>query len=197
MTTATNRAGAGRNDTFLALAAGLTWTIAATLMGMQADTEPVGVHYDAANRTLVVPLVLLVAWAWRTRSHASRAGTTLTVGFGLMLIGVVVEFWGALLAGEHPSATARRLGEDSHFWGSDPGFGVFIAGALTTIVGFGLLARSRRGTASRVVLVRTGVTGLAVLATTGLWLVSAAAAAVGGIAFALLLVLATDRPGRS
>ena len=156
VTTSTTDTRVDRGDTVLALAAGLTWTIAATLMGMQADTEPVGVHYDAANRALVVPLVLLVIWAWRTRRHARGPGTTLTVGFGLMLLGVVVEFWGALLAGEHPSATARRLGEDAYFWGSDPGFATFALGALTTIVGFVLLARSRRGTASRMVLIRTG-----------------------------------------
>lgn len=185
---------AARANTLLAVAAGLTFTVAATLVGMEADTDPVGSDYDLANRTFVVPLALLVAWALRIRRGARRAGTTLTAGFGLMLAGVTLEFWGAWIADEHPSATARRLDEDSYFWGSDPGFAAFALGMLTVVVGFVLLARSRRGMVSGAVLVRTAVTGVPASLVTLLWTVSPAAAALGAIVFAVLLVLATEDP---
>lgn len=47
-------------------------TIGIALVSTQADIDPVGAGYDAANRALTMALVLLVAFAWLLRSSPPR-----------------------------------------------------------------------------------------------------------------------------
>ncbi len=133
----------------LAIAGAIAWTIGSMLFATQADTDPVGSHYDAVNRIYTVAIALLVGGALAVRARLVRAGlprgrravAALTVGFGLVLAGNLLEFWGALIAGVQSSAAAEASGGEG-FWGSDPGFAAVLLGAVVVVVATVALARA-------------------------------------------------------
>lgn len=183
----------------LAVVSALAWIGGVVLIATQAPSEPVGPAYDAYNRVLTVALVLLVVVAigLRARLGSGLASTALVAGLILMLAGNALEFWGALLAGQPPSATAQRLGV-AEFWGSTPGFIAFLVGqAIATISLIVIGIRSwRRGRASAGEGALVAGSGIAMTASTALWALSAAAAAVPAILFGFgWLALARVRGG--
>jgi hypothetical protein len=187
--------GRPRYRTFVAVAAGACWTIGVALVATQADTDPVGAGYDAANRALTPALVLLVIFAWLLRSAppgGSRAGAAaFRVGAVLLLAGNLLEFWLVLLTDLNTEKTAARLGEDDTFWGSAAGWLVFLAGVVVLVATAIVFARAIGG--------RQGVlqVGLAIvgLAATALWAVSPLLAAAAALALAAWL-LVLDRLGQ-
>lgn len=172
----------------LAVGTGALWTIGVTLVATQAGSDPVGAGYDAANRALTVPLLLLVAYAAllrRSPPAGSNKGTlVLMVGSFLLLAGNVLEFWMVLISGVHTEKTATRLGESEAFWGSFAGWIVFVAGMLVTIAAAVMLGRAVGG------LRGAALVGLAIvgLAATGLWAVSPLLAGAAGLALAVWLI---------
>ncbi len=190
----------------LAILAGVAWIAGILLVATQADSDPVGANYDAYNRVLTLALALLLtsALAFRGRvreagTAGSRALTSLVVGFALMLAGNALEFWGALAVDEVTEATAERLGLDEAFWGSFPGFLVFLAGGLVVVASLIAVAvkLGAWGGVSPVQRAAVGAGGLLMVASTALWAVSPAAALLPAILFAfawlLLASLARDR----
>ena len=133
----------------LAIAGATAWTIGGMLFATQADTDPVGAHYDAYNRIYTAAIALLLGGALAVRarlvraglSHGRRAISALAVGFGLVLAGNLLEFWGALIAGVQSSAAAEASGGEG-FWGSDPGFAAVLLGAVVVVVAAVALARA-------------------------------------------------------
>jgi hypothetical protein len=122
----------------LAIATGAAWTIGVTLVAIQAVSDPVGMGYDAANRFLTLPLLLLVTFAALLRTSppgGSWRGVLVLVGGSvLMLAGNVLKFWAVLLSDSHTEKTAVRLGESAVFWGSLVGWFIFLPGLLITVV---------------------------------------------------------------
>ena len=185
----------------LAVLAGVAWITGVLLVATQADSDPVGSHYDAYNRVLTLALALLLASGLAIRGRVRAAGalgrrplTGLVAGLALMLAGNALEFWGSLAAGQEPSATAERLGLEEEFWGSFPGFLVFLAGGLlvlASLVAYAVRAGARGGLSP---LRRTavGAGGFLMVASTALWAISPAAALVPAVLFAFAwLQLAT------
>ena len=175
-----------------AMVSGLAWMLGVLLIATQASSEPVGTHYDLYNRILTIAIILLLVTAIGVRrrlARANAAGATaalvLSVGVGVMAAGNLLEFWGAFVAGQPPSATADRLGTEA-FWGSTPGFVVFLAGsAVATGALIGGAVRSRRW--DGVLPVETlliGAAGISMSLSTALWAVSPAAALVPAALFA-------------
>jgi hypothetical protein len=189
----------------LAVLAGVAWIAGVLLVATQADSDPVGSRYDAYNRVLTLALALLLAGALAIRGRVREAGATggraltvLVAGLALMLAGNALEFWGALAAGEETSATAERLGLEEEFWGSFPGFLVFLAGGVIVLVS--LIACAVRigawGGISRLQRTAVGAGGFLMVASTALWAVSPAAALVPAVLFAFAwLLLATAAAG--
>ena len=182
-----------------ALLAGLAYALAVTLVATQADSDPVGAHYDGFNRILTVALALLTGSAVMVRARLARAGlpgrgaaTALAVGFGLMALGSAVEFWGALIAGEPTEKTAARLGEADSFVGSAIGWALFLLGSVTFTVAAVALSRrvARWPRAGRAAAPAIVAVALLNIAAGWLWAVSPLAAAVPGaaLAFAWLTV---------
>lgn len=173
----------------LAVTTGALWTVGITLIGTQADTDPVGAGYDAANRALTLPLLLLVGYTAvlrRVPPGGSRTGVVaMTVGAVLLLAGNVLEFWAVLLTHLHTEKTALRLGETEAFWGSPAGWMTFLVGVLVTVLAAGLMARAVGG------LRGAGMVPLAILglAATALWAVSPLLAGAAALAFAAWLIL--------
>lgn len=172
----------------LAVATGALWTVGVTLVATQAVSEPVDAGYDAANRMLTLPLLLLVAYAATLLRQAPPSGRrgplALVAGAVLLLAGNVLEFWAVLLTGQHTEKTATRLGEAEAFWGSLAGWVLFVLGMLVTIAAAAMLGRAiggRRGGAL-VVLALVGLTS------TALWAVSPLLAGAAGLAFAGWLI---------
>ena len=135
----------------LAIAGAIAWTIGSMLFATQADTDPVGAHYDAYNRIYTAAIALLLGGALAVRARLVRAGLSgrraiaaLAVGFGLVLAGNLLEFWGALIAGVQSSAAAEASGGEG-FWGSDPGFAAVLLGAVVVVVAAVALARAAGG----------------------------------------------------
>jgi len=135
----------------LAIAGAIAWTIGGMLFATQADTDPVGAHYDAYNRIYTAAIALLLGGALAVRARIVRAGLSgrraiaaLAVGFGLVLAGNLLEFWGALIAGVQSSAAAEASGGEG-FWGSDPGFAAVLLGAVVVVVAAVALARAAGG----------------------------------------------------
>jgi hypothetical protein len=135
----------------LAIAGAIAWTIGGMLFATQADTDPVGAHYDAYNRIYTAAIALLLGGALAVRARLVRAGLSgrraiaaLAVGFGLVLAGNLLEFWGALIAGVQSSAAAEASGGEG-FWGSDPGFAAVLLGAVVVVVATVALARAAGG----------------------------------------------------
>src|SRR3990167_511271 len=105
-----------------AMVSALAWMLGVLLIATQASSEPVGTHYDLYNRILTIAIILLLVTAIGVRrrlARANAAGATaalvLSVGVGVMAAGNLLEFWGAFVAGQPPSATADRLGTEA-FW---------------------------------------------------------------------------------
>jgi len=170
------------------VATGALWTVGVTLVATQAVSDPVGAGYDAANRALTLPLLLLVVYAVLLRSSppgGSRKGSVaLVVGSALLLTGNVLEFWLVLFSDLNTEKTAVRLGEPEAFWGSLAGWVVFVLGMLVTVAAAAILGRAvggRRGW-SLVVLAIVG------LSATGLWAVSPLLAGTAGLALAGWLI---------
>ncbi len=177
---------------WLALAGGIAYALAVTLVGTQADTDPVGTQYDAFNRILAVALVIITlsvvavrTGLTRTGLSGRRAATALALGFGLMALGSVVEFWGSLIVGEPASASADRTGEEA-FAGANVGFVLFAVGVLITLGSALAFARGVRRwpDASGTTVIAGASLGVLNAAAFGLWSVSPLAAAVPGVLFA-------------
>ena len=136
----------------LAIAGAIAWTIGGMLFATQVDTDPVGANYDAYNRIYTAAIALLLGGALAVRARLVRAGlphgrraiAALAVGFGLVLAGNLLEFWGALIAGVQSSAAAEASGGEG-FWGSDPGFAAVLLGAVVVVVAAVALARAAGG----------------------------------------------------
>jgi hypothetical protein len=182
----------------LAVLAGVAWIAGVLLVATQADSDPVGARYDAYNRVLTLALALLLASALAIRGRVREAGapggralTVLVAGLALSLAGNALEFWGALAAGEEPSATAERLGLEDEFWGSFPGFLAFLAGGLLVVAS--LIAYAVRigawGRIPRPQRAAIGAGGVLMAASTALWAVSPAAALVPAVLFAFAWLL--------
>lgn len=181
----------------LALASSLAWILAVLLVATQASREPAGADYDTYNRLLSVALILVLATAIGMRSRvAARAlpGTgaalALVIGLVLMLAGNVVEFWGALIAGALPAATAARTG-GPEFWGSTPGFLAFLIGQITValaMIQLGIRARRWPGASPRTT-VAIGMCGVLFSASTAAWAVSPAVALLPAALFAVTWVI--------
>lgn len=169
----------------LAIVSALAWIGTVLFVATQASTEPVGTAYDLANRLLTGALVLLVVVALVFRHHGrDLPGTLLVTGLAIMLAGNVLEFWGALVVGQQPSATAQRLGTPE-FWGSTPGFLLFLGGQLPVVIGLIAVAfrAHRRGRASTGEALLVGVSGIGFSASTALWAASPAATAISAVIF--------------
>ena len=173
----------------LAITTGALWTVGITLIATQADTDPVGAGYDAANRLLTLPLVLLVGYAVvlrRVPPGGSRKGVlAMTAGSVLMLAGNVLEFWAVLFTDLHTEKTALRLGETQAFWGSLAGWMLFLAGMLVIVVAAGIMGRAVGGVRGGV-MITLAVVGMAA---TALWAVSPLVAGAAALAFAGWLIL--------
>jgi hypothetical protein len=176
----------------VAIASGLAWMLGVLLIATQAPSEPVGAAYDLYNRLLTIAILLLLVTAIGIRRNLAQSNTAsapaalgLAVGVGLMAAGNLLEFWGALLAGLPPSATAARLGTEE-FWGSTPGFFVFLAGSVVATVALIVIGvRSRRWySVSLVQALLIGAAGIFMSASTALWAVSPAAAVIPAALFA-------------
>lgn len=172
----------------LAVATGALWTVGVTLVATQAVSDPVGAGYDAANRVLTLPLLLLVVHVTvhlrQAPAKGRRGSLALMAGSALLFAGNVLEFWLVLLSGQHTEKTANRLGEPEAFWGSPAGWVLFVLGMLVTITAAVMLGRAiggRRGW----LLVVLAVVGLT---STALWAVSPLLAGAAGLAFAGWLI---------
>lgn len=183
----------------LCLATGVTWTVSVTLIGTQADSDPVGRSYDAYNQVFTLALVLLLAFAVLLRHQSvgrARLGAlVVAVASVLLLAGNVLEFWGAFVTGGLTEKTAERLGEGDVFWGSEAGWLLFIPGLPLLLVGFIVLALGLPTSGWRTATIASA--GLAAGASTALWAVSPAAAALAGVWFAAALVVLTSAPQAS
>jgi hypothetical protein len=167
---------ASSSTAVLALAAGITWVLGVTLVATQADTDPVGPGYDDANRVVTLASVLLLASAlaaWRRRR--GRAGPVVVIGTASMLLGSALEFVVLPLTGGTPDALVTEGGATSPL--STGGFLVFAVGCLLVLAGCVALAVSsrRRPRADRLVI---ALTGPALVASTALWAVDPAPAAI-------------------
>jgi len=169
----------------LAVLAGLAWTIGVAAIGTQANTDPVGVHYDTTNRFFTVALLLIFAFAIRVRPHLpASGGVALICTAGAWLAGNVLEFWAVLATDSHTEKTADRLGESEAWWGSPLGWLIFMVGFITMLIAAVSLAASQRS------VVAWATVPLAVLGTvaTALWAVSPLAAAAAGVGLGLWLI---------
>ena len=172
-------------DRTLAVLTGLAWTIGVAAIGTQADTDPVGTHYDVANRFLTIALVLLLLFALRVRPHLNPLGGGALVGTAVAwLVGNVLEFWAVLGTDLHTEKTALRLGEAETWWGSAVGWMIFMVGFLTMVIAAISVAADQRSA------VAWGTVPLAIVGTlaTALWAVSPLAAAASGLCLGFWLI---------
>jgi hypothetical protein len=177
----------------LSLAAGLAWIAGILLVSTQADSDPVGPHYDTYNRLLTPALVLLLASAFAFRRRVKQASawglmplTIAVIGFGLYLVGNVVEFWGALLADQVSESAAARPGTDDFWQWSFPGFLIFLLGGMVVVVSLIAFAvrLGRWQGVSVTQRVAVGSAGILLTAATVFWAVSPLAALVPAVLFA-------------
>ena len=169
----------------LAVLAGLAWTIGVAAIGTQANSDPVGAHYDTANRFFTIALLLILAFAIRVRRQLPElGGVTLICTAVAWLVGNVLEFWAVLATDLHTEKTADRLGESEAWWGSPVGWLIFMVGFITALIAAVSLAASQRS------MVAWATVPLAVLGTaaTALWAVSPLAAAAAGLGLGLWLI---------
>jgi hypothetical protein len=168
---------------------GLAWMAGVLLVSAYPkELSPAGdLAYDRANRVHTLALVLLLATAIVVynmiragRLPGPRAARVLIVGAGLMLVGNVVSFWGALVVGQ----------QSDQFWGGLVGWLVYLPGELVVLGAFIGLARASRhwpkvSTAQRWSM---GFVGVLLSITTVTWAISPAATLAPAVlaAFALL-----------
>ncbi|HSJ28093.1 MAG TPA: hypothetical protein VLB67_07755 [Acidimicrobiia bacterium] len=173
----------------LAMLTGLAWMGAVLLVSANPkDVSLAGdLAYDRANRVHTLALLFLLATAIvmhrtvRAWGLSGRRSTmVLVVSAGLMLIGNVVSFWGALVVGQ----------QSEQFWGGLIGWLIFLPGELVLLGAFVGLALAARhwpnvGTAQRWSI---GLVGLLLSITTATWAVSPLATLAPAVltAFALL-----------
>jgi hypothetical protein len=178
----------GGSLSVLAVATGALWTLGVTLVATQAGSDPVGAGYDAANRVLTIPLLLLVGFAWLLRATSPprylKGTVTLVAGSVLLLAGNVLEFWAVLLTDLNTEKTAARLGEPEAFWGSPAGWFVFLLGIVVTVVAAAMLGLAVGGVRGWI-LVALAVVGLLA---TALWAVSPLLTGAAGLALAGWLI---------
>lgn len=173
----------------LSVITGLSWMAAVLLVA----ANPKGIDlagnlaYDRANRVHTVAVFLLLAVAiavYRTIRTGEltgvRAAGLMVVGAGLMLIGNVVSFWGALAVGEH----------SEEFWGGLVGWLTYLPGEVLVLGTFIALARAARHwpDVTRPQRWTIGFAGVLLSITTATWAISPAATLVPALlaAFALL-----------
>ena len=172
----------------LAVGTGALWTVGVTLVATQAASDPVGTGYDAANRFLTLPLLLLVGYAALLRASppggSGKGPVALVVGSVLLLAGNVLEFWMVLFSDLHTEKTAARLGESEAYWGSLAGWILFVLGMLVTVAAAAMLGRAVGGLRGGFLFV-LAVVGLSA---TGLWAVSPLLAGAAGLALAGWLI---------
>jgi hypothetical protein len=168
----------------LAVLAGLAWTIGVAAIGTQADSDPVGAHYDWINRYFTIALLLILAFAIRVRPHLpALAGTALTCTAVAWVAGNALEFWAVLATNLHTEKTADRLGESEAWWGSSAGWLIFMVGFITMVIAAISVASQR--SAAAWATVPLAVVGTAA---TALWAVSPLAAAAAGLCLGLWLI---------
>ena len=169
----------------LAVLAGLAWTIGVAAIGTQANTDPVGAHYDTINRYFTIALLLILAFAIRVRPRLPGLGGVALLCTGVAwLAGNVLEFWAVLATDLHTQKTADRLGESEAWWGSSVGWMIFMVGFVTTLIAAVSLAASQRSVTAWAT-VPLAVVGTAA---TALWAVSPLAAAAAGLGLGLWLI---------
>jgi hypothetical protein len=169
----------------LAVLAGLAWTIGVAAIGTQANTDPVGAHYDTINRYFTFALLLILAFAIRVAPRLPGVGGVALILTAIAWIaGNVLEFWAVLATDLHTEKTADRLGESEAWWGSQVGWMIFMVGFITTMIAAVSLAASQRSVAA------WATVPLAVIGTaaTALWAVSPLAAATAGLGLGLWLI---------
>lgn len=169
----------------LAVLAGLAWTIGVAAIGTQANSDPVGVHYDTMNRFFTIALLLILAFAIRVRPQLPTLGGMALISTAVAwLAGNVLEFWAVLTTDLHTEKTADRLGESEAWWGSSAGWLIFMIGFITVLIAAVSLAATQRS------VVAWTTVPLAVVGTaaTALWAVSPLAAASAGLGFGLWLI---------
>ena len=169
----------------LAVLAGLAWTIGVAAIGTQANSDPVGAHYDTINRFFTIALLLILAFAIRVRPHVPElGGAALICTAGAWLAGNVLEFWAVLATDLHTEKTADRLGESEAWWGSSVGWLIFMVGFVTILIAAVSLAASQRSLRAWA----TVPLAVAGSAATALWAVSPLAAAAAGLGLGLWLI---------
>ncbi len=178
----------------LAVLAGLAWTIGVAAIGTQANTDPVGAHYDTINRYFTIALLLILAFAIRVAPRLPGLGGVALICTAIAWVaGNVLEFWVVLATDLHTEKTADRLGESEAWWGSPVGWMIFMVGFITTLIAAVSLAASQRSVTA------WATVPLAVIGTaaTALWAVSPLAAAAAGLGLGLWLiwVSALERAG--
>ena len=169
----------------LAVLAGVAWTIGVAAIGTQANSDPVGAHYDTTNRFFTLALLLILAFAIRVRPHLPMVGgVALICTTVAWLAGNALEFWAVLATDLYTEKTADRLGESEAWWGSPAGWLIFMVGFITMVITAVSVAASQRS------VVAWATVPLAVVGTaaTALWAVSALAAAAAGLGLGLWLI---------
>ena len=179
----------------LAVLAGLAWTIGVAAIGTQANSDPVGAHYDTMNRFFTIALLLILAFAIRVRARLPELGGVALICTAIAwLAGNALEFWAVLATDLHTEKTAVRLGESEAWWGSPVGWLIFMVGFISAVIAAVSLAASQRS------MVAWATVPLAVIGTaaTALWAVSPLAAAAAGLGFGLWLIWMStlERAGR-
>ena len=169
----------------LAVLVGLAWTIGVAAIGTQANSDPVGAHYDTANRFFTIAILLMLAFAIRVRRQLPELGGVALICTAIAwLAGNVLEFWAVLATDLHTEKTADRLGESEAWWGSPVGWLIFMVGFITALIAAVSLAASQRS----VVAWATVPLAVAGTAATALWAVSPLAAAAAGLGLGLWLI---------
>jgi len=169
----------------LAVLAGLAWTIGVAAIGTQANSDPVGAHYDTINRYFTIALLLILAFAIRVRPQLPALGGVALICTAIAwVVGNALEFWAVLATDLHTEKTADRLGESEAWWGSPVGWLIFMVGFITMVIAAVSVAASQRSA------VAWATVPLAVVGTaaTALWAVSPLAAAAAGLGLGLWLI---------
>lgn len=152
-----------------AIAGGALWAALAVPAGLESTG---GLSYDAFNRLLALPVLLMLVGlvgVYRVLVPAcklARTGfATLAFGFVLLLAGNIVEFWGSLVLDKVNAHAAHEAGASEHWVGSDIGWMLFGPGMLISIVGGVLLALALRPLSlPRGLKVFVGLIGVGILA---------------------------------
>lgn len=147
----------------LATVTGLTWMAAVLLISANHKGTPAGDGaYDWSNRLHTLALLLLLATVvaihhtiTARRLAGRRATLALVIGVGLMVVGNVLAFWGALFTD----------GSAEEFWGGSAGWVIFLPGSVLMLAGFIALALAARCWRGVDVARRWQIAGVGVLLT--------------------------------